>query len=87
MLKPYARMVTVFGSYTRGDETSGSDIDILIELKSPEQRPSLGLKWFALETELSELLGREVEMVSLEALSPYLRPYIEQDKVILYEER
>ncbi|MCP4363636.1 MAG: nucleotidyltransferase domain-containing protein, partial [Chloroflexi bacterium] len=39
MLKPYARMVTVFGSYTRGDETSGSDIDILIELKSPEQRP------------------------------------------------
>jgi len=30
MLKPYVRMVAMFGSYARGDETADSDIDILI---------------------------------------------------------
>jgi predicted nucleotidyltransferase len=72
LLKPYARMIAVFGSYARGEETLDSDIDILVELKPPDERPSLGLQWFGLEIELSQILGREVELVSVEGLSPYI---------------
>lgn len=86
ILRPYVKRVAVFGSLARGEDTPESDIDILVELKSPDERPPLGLKWFRLEEELSQTLGREVELVSESPLSPYVRPYVEKDKVILYDE-
>lgn len=86
VLLPYVKWVAVFGSFAQGEEAPDSDIDILVELKPPEERPPLGLKWFGLGEELSQLLGREVELVSENALSPYIRPYIEKEKVVLYEE-
>lgn len=86
LLSPYAKKIAVFGSFARGDDTPESDIDILVDLKLPGQRPSLGLKWFALEQELKRVLGREVELVSQSAMSPYIRPYAERDMVLLYEE-
>jgi len=86
VLLPYVKRVAVFGSFARSEETPESDIDILVELKPPDERPPIGLKWFALEEELSRILGREVELVSKSALSPYIRPYVEREMVILYEE-
>jgi len=86
LLRPYVKKIAVFGSFARGDETQESDIDILVELKPPGQRPSLGLKWFGLEQELGRILGREVELVSESAMSPFIRPYVEKDMVLLYEE-
>jgi Predicted nucleotidyltransferases len=85
-LRPYVKKIAVFGSFARGEDTSDSDIDILVDLKPPGQRPVLGLKWFGLEQELSHILGRKVELVSESALSPYVRPYAEKDMVLLYEE-
>ncbi|MBI2941317.1 MAG: nucleotidyltransferase family protein [Chloroflexi bacterium] len=81
------KRVALFGSVVRGEETLDSDIDILVELKPPGQRPFLGLKWFGLEAELSRSLGQEVDLVSESDLSPYLRPYVLKEMVILYEER
>ena len=86
ILKPYVKMIAVFGSFARGEETQTSDIDLLDELKSPDQRPPLGLQWFTLEEQLSQQAGRPVELVSEEGLSPHIRPFIEQEKVILYVE-
>jgi len=85
LLGPYAKRVSVFGSFARGEERRDSDIDILIELKPRDKRPPLGLEWFRLELELSRLIGREVQLVSDRALSPYVRPYAEKDMVLLYE--
>ena len=85
-LRPYVKKIAVFGSFARGEDTSDSDIDILVDLKPPGQRPVLGLKWFGLEQELSHILGRRVELVSESALSPYVRPYAEKDMVLHYEE-
>jgi predicted nucleotidyltransferase len=85
-LRPYVTRIAVFGSYARGEETPGSDIDVLVELKSAGRRPSLGLSWFQLEEDLGVRLGRPVEMVTLEALSPYVRPYVQRDEVELYAE-
>jgi len=80
------KRVALFGSVVRGEDTPESDIDILVELKPPGERPPIGLKWFGLEQELSHILGREVELVSESALSPYIRPYVEKERVVLYEE-
>jgi predicted nucleotidyltransferase len=76
--------VAVFGSFARGEDAPDSDIDILVKLKPPDQRPPIGLKWFGLEAELSRILERPVDLVSEEALSPYLRPYVEKGMVALY---
>ncbi len=86
LLRPYAKKIAVFGSFARGDETEDSDIDILVDLLPPGERPPLGLKWFGLEEELARILGREVELVSERALSPFVRPRVEKDMVLLYEE-
>jgi predicted nucleotidyltransferase len=80
------KKVYVFGSFARGELAPDSDIDILVELKPRDQRPHLGFKWFGLWDELEEILGRKVDLVSESALSPYVRPHVERDLVLLYEE-
>ena len=80
------KRVAIFGSFARGDESKQSDIDLLITLKPFGQRPPLGLKWFGLEQELSAVLGRPVDLISDKALSPYIRPYVQKEMVILYDE-
>ena len=81
------KRIALFGSVVRGEDTPESDVDILVELKPPDERPPIGLKWFGLEEELSHVLGRDVDLVSESALSPYIRPYVEREMVVLYEER
>jgi len=86
VLLPYVKQVAVFGSFARGDDTRESDIDILVELKPLGERPTIGLKWFGLEEELSRVLERKVDLVGKDGLSPYIRPYVEKEMVVLYEE-
>ena len=79
--------VSLFGSTVRGEQRPGSDIDILVKLKPLALRPPLGLfGWVALEETLTRRLGRPVDLVSEDGLSPYIRPYVEREKVIIYEE-
>lgn len=86
VLFPYVKRIAVFGSFARGEDASESDIDILVELKPRGECPPIGLKWFGLAEELSRVLRRKVDLVSESALSPYIRPYVEKEMVILYEE-
>ena len=87
ILKPYAQRVSVFGSFARGDETPQSDIDLLIALKPAEQRPPLGLfEVIRLEKKLEKKLGRAVDLVTEEGLSPRIKANVEKEKVLLYEE-
>jgi predicted nucleotidyltransferase len=86
VLRPYALRVELFGSFARGEQRPDSDIDLLIRLRPSEQRPPLGLRWFGLEREMSELLGHPVEMTTEDALSRHVRPYIQPDRIVLYEE-
>lgn len=86
LLKPYARKVSVFGSVVRGDADTGSDIDLLVELKPTDQRPRLGFGWFGLENEIGRLMGKKVDLVSEKEVSPHLRVFIDRNKVLLYEE-
>ncbi len=86
VLHPYVNRIAVFGSFARGENTSQSDIDILVKLRPRGERPSAGLKWFGLEEELGHILKQKVDLVTENALSPYVRPNVEKDMVVLYEE-
>ena len=56
--------IGIFGSFARGENKIGSDLDILIEFKNP---PSL-LGLIRIENELSELLGCKVDLVTTGSL-------------------
>jgi predicted nucleotidyltransferase len=63
----------LFGSFLRGQQNSRSDIDLLVEFE-PEQKSFdnfMRLAFF-----LEETLGRKVELVTPESLSPYIGPQI-----------
>jgi predicted nucleotidyltransferase len=64
--------VGVFGSMARGEATRQSDIDLLVEFGD---RKSL-LDLVRLERELSAALGRKVDLLTKDAISPYLRDRI-----------
>jgi len=88
LLKPYISRMAVFGSTVRGEATTKSDIDLLIRLKPSSERPKLGLfRLLEIEEDLEKKLGREVDLVTEDSLSPYIRPYVDKEKVIIYEER
>ncbi len=56
----------IFGSYVRGEEKEGSDIDILVEFEEP-----VGLISFVgLKNYLSDLSGVEVDLVMKSSLKP-----------------
>lgn len=63
----------VFGSFARGKQTDQSDVDILVEF---EQGQKSFDNFMRLAFFLEETLGRKVELVTPESLSPYIGPHI-----------
>jgi uncharacterized protein len=55
----HIRRLALFGSVLREDFRPGSDVDVLVEFE-PGYTP--GLDFFGMETELSEVLGRNVDL-------------------------
>ena len=62
--------LALFGSVLRKDFGPDSDLDVLVEFE-PGYVP--GLAFFAMEMELSEPLGRKVDLNTPSFLSPYFR--------------
>ena len=73
--------IGIFGSMARGEATEQSDIDLIVEFS---ERKSL-LALVALERKMSETLGRQVDLLTEAAISPYLRDTIMNDLQVLYE--
>ena len=68
--KHHIRKLALFGSVLRDDFTYSSDLDVLVEFE-PEHAP--GLDFFAMEAELSGILGRKVDLNTPGFLSPSFR--------------
>jgi predicted nucleotidyltransferase len=80
--KPVKR-VYLFGSYARNTAVKGSsDIDIMLEL---DYSKPIGMKFFSYQRELEDLLHNKVDVVTSDGLSKYVSPYIENDKILIYE--
>lgn len=73
----------LFGSYSRGEEKRGSDVDILVELE-PVNDITL-FTWVEMEDDLEHILRKKVDMGDVMAVSKYIKPNVEKDKVLIYE--
>jgi hypothetical protein len=51
----------LFGSFARGEQKDGSDVDILVVL---DHSQVIGMKFFGMYEDLKELLGRDVDLVT-----------------------
>jgi len=69
----------VFGSYARGEQTKRSDIDILIQYRRNSRKSLLNV--VQLERKVGEALGKKVDIITYDELSPYLRQRILHDEV------
>ncbi len=75
------RKLSLFGSALRGDFRPDSDIDVLVEFE-PGHVP--GLAFFAMENELSEILGRKVDLNTPQFLSRYFREQVLAEAEVQY---
>lgn len=71
----------LFGSFARGAADERSDVDILVELD--HSRP-IGLHFVQMGFDLEALLARPVDLVTTKGLSPYVKPYVDRDKQLIY---
>ena len=76
-----AIQVALFGSFARDEAKPDSDVDVLVRFGRPISLLSL----VRLERQLSEAIGREVDLLTEAALSPYLRERIEKEKKVLFD--
>ncbi|MGH7149055.1 MAG: nucleotidyltransferase family protein [Planctomycetota bacterium] len=59
------RRLALFGSYARGEQREGSDVDVLVEVD-----PAIGLRFVDLAEEIESFLGMRADVVSRGAIKP-----------------
>jgi len=69
-----ARSLYLFGSTSRNEARPDSDVDVFVD---PDYSRFTLLDWVDLETFLSDILGRRVDLTTRKALRPELRTAIE----------
>jgi hypothetical protein len=77
----HIRKLAVFGSVLHDDARPDSDLDVLVEFE-PGHVP--GLAFFAMEQELSELLGRKVDLNTPQFLSKYFHDRVIEEAEVQY---
>lgn len=73
--------VALFGSMARDEAGPDSDVDVIVRFGEPISLMAL----VRLERELSEALGRDVDLLTEAAISPYLRERIVREQKVLYD--
>lgn len=68
--------LSLFGSYSRGDQSENSDIDILVELNG-----KIRSRFIDLAEELESALGRRVDLISKNGIKPRYYNSIEEDLI------
>jgi predicted nucleotidyltransferase len=67
------RRIALFGSLARGEANADSDVDVLVEFEPGGKSFD---RFLALSDLLEQILGRRVDLVTTEALSPFIGPHI-----------
>ena len=78
----HIRRLAFFGSVLRDDFTPESDVDVLVEF---EPGARVGLRFFGMERELSEILKHKVDLNTPGFLSKYFRDNVIAEAEVLYD--
>ena len=81
--KHHIRRLALFGSILRDEFTPQSDIDVLVEFAAGEAVGYIRLG--TVEAELSDLLGRRVDLNLKDSLNPAFREHVLSEAEILYD--
>lgn len=76
--------LALFGSALRSDFGSHSDLDVLVEF-DPAHIP--GFAFFAMQDELSDLIGWPVDLHTPQFLSRHFRDTVQQQARVIYDAR
>ena len=75
----------LFGSFSRGEQTAHSDIDILVKFDASQK---VGLfKHASMIDDLQRLLQRAVDLVSDTTIFPWVKSNVDNDKILIYERK
>jgi predicted nucleotidyltransferase len=58
------------------------DVDILVDL---DYSKHIGLGFVTMQSELQKKLQKKIDLISSKAVSKHIRPFIEKEKVLIYE--
>jgi hypothetical protein len=74
------KKASIFGSFARGEEKVGSDLDILVELGE------IGglLSMVALKRELETASKKRVDLLTYRSIHPLLKKYVRRDEIKIY---
>ena len=75
--------LAVFGSYVRGEQHRGSDVDIAIEFDPRKEKSLLDL--IHIEHELSRVFKRKVDLGIFSSLHPYVIDDVKKEMRVIYE--
>jgi len=78
------RKLAFFGSVLRDDFGPASDVDVLVEFEPGARVGLIGLA--GIENELSDLLGRKVDLNTPGCLSPYFRDEVLREAEVVHEQ-
>ena len=76
--KYFVKKIGIFGSYSRGEETPDSDIDILVEFSAP-----VGLEFFGLKIFLTSILNKNVDLTTENGIRPQMKNQILDEVVFV----
>ena len=83
LVKHHISYAGVYGSVARGEDRTGSDVDILVAIDTP-----MSLFTFAgIQLALQDILKRPVDLVSTSAIKQNIKKYIINDLKDLYGQR
>ena len=68
--------IALFGSVARGEESTGSDVDLLVDVD-----PDIGLAFVDLADELERILGTPVDVLTPRSLNPKAKDRLVRDLV------
>lgn len=74
----------LFGSYVRESAGAESDVDILVDL---DYSKHIGFGFAKIKEGLEQKLHRKVDLVSSKAVSKHILPFIEKEKLLIYERK
>ena len=75
--------VYLFGSHSRDEATNDSDLDFLVDL---DEKVDL-FQFISIKLNLEKILKTKVDLISSNGISPRISPYIEKEKILIYEKQ
>ena len=80
----HIRQLSVFGSVLQDDFGPESDVDVLVEF---EHGHTPGFSFFKIQDELTEIIGRKVDLNTENFLSKYFRDDVKKHAEVQYVKR